>query len=108
MVNAIKDMKNGKAPGPDGILAKVLKRVVNVIPGILLSLFNSCLVAGVFPKKCKIAYLMLSDKGKTGSPDFPLSYRSLCTLNTIGKVIESMLRERLRKTIEKGDGLFKE
>ena len=49
MVNAIKAMKNDKAPGPDGIPERALK----VITGILLSMFNACLVAGVFPRQWK-------------------------------------------------------
>ena len=54
MVQAIKAMKNGKASGPDGIPAEVLKRALKVIPGILLSMFNACLVAGVFTRQWKV------------------------------------------------------
>ena len=63
MFKAIKAMKNGKAPGPDGIPAEVLKRALKVIPGILLSMFNACLVAGVFPRQWKVARLVLLNKG---------------------------------------------
>ena len=48
------------------------------------------------------------NKGKGGAPDSPSSYRPLCMLNTIGKVMESMLRARLRKAIEEGGGLSEE
>ena len=96
------------APGPDGIPAEVLKRAVKVIPGILLSMFNACLVAGVFPKQWKVARLVLLNKGKGGIPDSPSSYRPLCMLNTIGKVMESMLRARLKRAIEEGGGLSEE
>ena len=55
MTKAIKAMKNGKEPGPEGIPAEVLKRALKVIPGILLSMFNACLVAGVFPRKWNVS-----------------------------------------------------
>ena len=48
---AIKTIKNGKVPRLDGIVAEVLKRAVKVIPGILLSMFNACSLASVFPRE---------------------------------------------------------
>ena len=55
-----------------------------------------------------MARLVLLNKGKGGAPDSPSSYRPLCMLNTIGKVMERMLRARLRKEIEEGRGLSEE
>ena len=104
MAEAIRSMKNGKAPGPDGIPAEALKVALKVIPGILLAMFNACLVLGVFPKTWKEARLVLLCKGK-GVPGAPSSYRPLCMLNTIGKVMERMLRTRLRRAVEAAGGL---
>ena len=100
IVKAIKAMENGKAPKPDGIPVEVLKRAVKVISGILLSMFNACLVAGVLPKQLKVARLMLLNRGKRGAYDSPSYYRPLCLLKTLKYVMESMLRARLRKAIE--------
>lgn len=103
MLQAIRSMKNRKAPGPDGIPAEALKVAAKVIPGLLLGMFNACLVAGVFPRDWKVARLALISKGK-GEPGSPSSYRPLCMLNIIGKVMESMVRGRLRRAIrEAGD-----
>ena len=55
-----------------------------------------------------IARLVLLNKGKGGAPDSPSSYKPMRMLNTIGKVMESMLRARLRKAIEEGGGLSEE
>ena len=71
-------------------------------------MFNACLAAGVFPRKWKVSRLVLLNKGKGGAPDSPSSYRPLCMLSTIGKVMESMLQARLRKAIEEGGGLSEE
>ena len=54
-----------------------------------------------------MAHLILLNKGKGRIPDSPSSYRTLCMLNTIGKVIDSILRARLRKAIE-DDGSLSE
>ena len=62
-------------------------------------MFDVCLVAGVFPRQRKVARLLLLNKGKAGAPESPSYYRPLCMLNTIEKVMESMLRTRLRKAI---------
>ena len=51
---------------------------------------------------------MLLNMGKGETPDSPSSYRPLCILNTIGKVMESMLRARLRKAIEDSGGFSEE
>ena len=106
MAEAIRSMKNGKAPGPDGIPAEALKVALKVIPGILLDMFNACLVLGVFPKTWKEARLVLLSKGK-GAPGSPSSYRPLCMLSTIGKAMEKMLRKWLRLAMEAAGGLSK-
>ena len=64
MIKAIKAMKTGKAPGSDGITGEVLKGAVKVIPGILLSIFNACLVAEVFMRQRKLSRIVLLYKGK--------------------------------------------
>lgn len=41
-------MKTGKAPGPDGVPAEVLRLMGNRRPEILLNLYNTCLTTGTF------------------------------------------------------------
>ena len=55
-----------------------------------------------------MARLVLLYKGKGGALDSPSSYRPLCMLITIGKVMGSMLRARLRKVIEEDGCLYEE
>lgn len=99
----VSTLKNGKAPGPDGVPSEVLKITAEVCPNLLLDTYNACLRTGVFSKKWKRARLVLLDKGK-GDPNAPSSWRPLCMLDTIGKGYEKLLLLRLQAAIaEAGD-----
>ena len=76
----------------------VLKRVVSVIPNILLKLFNGCLELGVFPEVWKIGLLKLLIKGDDKDETDPRSYRPICLLSVIGKLFEKVLVKRLSQT----------
>jgi hypothetical protein len=99
LVVAVSNMRNNKAPGPDRIPAEALKVVAGSYPHLLLRMFNSCLVAGVFPARWKTARLALISKGK-GDPESPSAYRPLCMLDTAGKLFERLLKPRLQSSIE--------
>ncbi|VVC42616.1 Hypothetical protein CINCED_3A018218 [Cinara cedri] len=67
----------GKAPGPDGVPNVVLKRACEMIPAVLLDVFNRCLGQGEFPRMWKRAKLVLLHKGADKPPDEPSSYRPI-------------------------------
>lgn len=94
-----KQLKNNKAAGPDGIPNEVLKVVVETCPNVLLDIFNACLRQGVFPKQWKRQNLILLKKGDK-PPDETSSYRPLCLLDTMGKLLEGLILRRLRKFLE--------
>ena len=93
-------MNTGKAPGLDGIPNEVLELLIVYYPELLLSTFNICLQEGKFHNDWKMQKLVLLRKG-----DKPLnrvsSYRPLCLLDTMGKLLESLILQRL-KTHSKG------
>ena len=74
-------------------------------PEILLNLYNTCLVAGIFSKDWTTARLILIDKGKGGDLDSPSSYRPLSLLNTLGKLCELLLRPRIQQAVRDAGGL---
>ena len=94
-----KQLKNNKAAGPDGIPNEILKVVVESCPNVLLDVFNACLKRGLFPKQWKRQNLILLKKGDK-PPDQTSSYRPLCLLDTMGKLLEGMILRRLRKFLE--------
>lgn len=101
---AVRQMKDRKAPGPDGIPNEVLKLVFQLCPHVLLTVFNACLKVGVFPTRWKVARLVLISKGK-GDPDNPSAYRPLCMLDTAGKLLERLIRSRLNAAVKDAGGL---
>lgn len=104
LLNAANSIKNRKAPGPDGIPAEVLKILARERPHFLLTMYNACLMDGIFPEPWKIQKLVLISKGK-GDPEHPSSYRPLCMLDTAGKLLEKLIKPRLARAIEGAGGL---
>jgi len=93
-----------KAPGPDGLTGKILRAVHKSHPNILLDLYNSCLRSGIFPAEWKTARVVLLKK--PNKPDgVPSSYRPLCLLNDVGKILEFLLARRLEDHMSERGGL---
>jgi len=101
---AASQLRNKIAPGVDGIPNEVVKLIVALYPSILLSVYNSCLSEGIFPSRWKIARLVLLRKGDKPLSE-PSSYRPLCLLDCLGKLLEKILDIRLRCHLEDTGGL---
>lgn len=99
-----RNLKAKTAPGPDGITNEVVKRVVSLNPVVLTKVYNNCLEKGVFPKAWKNARLVLIRKGDKPL-DEPSSYRPICLLDCLGKLLEKILDNRLRRFLEENSGL---
>lgn len=92
------------APGPDAIHSEIVWAVHASAPNLLLSLFNLCLRNGTFPCRWKESRVVLLRKG-TRPEGVPSSYRPLCLLNDVGKVLEFLLARRLEAHIGSKGGL---
>ena len=93
-----------KASGPDGIPNVALKAAIRECPNVFADLFNTCMKEGIFPAPWKEQRLVLLPKGKK-PPEEPSSYRPLCMLDTVGKVLERIVSVRLSEAIEVAEGL---
>ena len=91
---AADSLKSGKSPGPDGIPAEALKAAVQTCPQLLLDMYKGCLKQGHFYKQWKVQRLVLIGKGK-GDLNSAGAYRPLCMLDTVGKLLEKIIRPRL-------------
>lgn len=91
-------MKNGKAAGLDGLPSEVVKRVIQNQTDWILENFNNCLKEE-FPNCWKEAKVVLIPKtGK--SLDNPSSYRPVCLLSILGKVLDRILTEIITQFLE--------
>lgn len=99
-----KGLKLKKAPGPDGIPNVALKTAILAFPDLFRMVLQKCLADGYFPDKWKIQKLVLLPKpGKP--PGNPASYRPICLLDTLGKLLERIILNRLTQFTEGETGL---
>lgn len=94
---AILALKKNKAPGPDGLKAEILQNMADEITPELTRVYNECLRSGKFPNIWKQAEVVIIYKGGEKDPSQPKSYRPICLLNNLGKILERLVCNRLNE-----------
>jgi hypothetical protein len=90
---AVRNLKNGKAPGPDCIIGEFLKCAVDALSPFLLKYFNHLFTAGLFPSQWTKALLVpLHKKGDSNDPN---NYRGISLLSILSKCYTFILTKRL-------------
>ena len=84
MHNAIKNLKNGKAAGPDKISIPIIKVVGDIITKPLTMMFNSSLTNGVFPDIWKIA--RIAPTCKSGAKSDVNNYRPIQAISVFSRI----------------------
>uniref|UniRef100_A0ABD2W1D4 Reverse transcriptase domain-containing protein n=1 Tax=Trichogramma kaykai TaxID=54128 RepID=A0ABD2W1D4_9HYME len=101
---AYRRLRIGAAPGPDGIPNTALKAAVEACFDSFRRVFTACLREGCFPARWKRQRPVLMLKpGKPAAE--PSSYRPLCMLDTVGKILERIMVGRLEAHTEGPAGL---
>lgn len=94
---AVFSFKNRKAPGPDGIQGYALKYAGPVLWKRLADVVNYILHTGYFPTRWKTGEcIFLHKNGKDYRQ--PTSYRPITLLNTMSKVCERVLYDKILKS----------
>lgn len=92
-------MKQGKAPGPDGVFPEFLKNLGNLAKQWLLDFFNDLLRTGEIPnvfRHSKILAIL-----KPGKPaDVSSSYRPIALLSMTYKLLKRLLYNRISPSVE--------
>ena len=89
---AVKSMKAGKSPGPDGILPEMFTSIREIMVPILNKLLNRIFVQGQFPDIwSKSIMIPIHEKGDTDLVD---NYRGISLLDIFGKIYTSILNRR--------------
>ena len=84
----IKELKNKKSIGFDGIDVKILKHSAEIICKYLCIGLNKCISEGIFPRIMKIAKVIpIHKEGKKASPN---KYRPISILENLSKIFEKV------------------
>ena len=84
----------------DGMTGRMLKAIW--IPVQVLALMASCLKSGHFPEEWKAARVVVLLKAPEKLRTCPSSYRGICLLSIVGKVLERIMVTRMLDTLEGG------
>lgn len=98
--NSIWRCKRNKSPGPDGMDAGMIRAVWGAIPEYMSCLYEQCLMESYFPRAWKVASLVILLKSADRVKSDPGSYRPICLLDTLGKVLEGIMVKRLERKLE--------
>ena len=95
---AIKTLRNGKAAGPDEIPAEAIKADLETATSMLYSLFSKIWDKEEIPAQWKEGTIIkLPKKGNLSDCS---NYRGIMLLSTSGKVLNRILLERMKETVD--------
>ncbi|KAI0994438.1 hypothetical protein K3495_g13742, partial [Podosphaera aphanis] len=97
---ALNKLPGNKAPGPDGIPNELLKHCRKSLSKVLTDLFNACISQGYHPSKFKESITVVLRKPQKPSYDTPKAYRPIALLNTMGKLLEKLVANRISRAAE--------
>jgi hypothetical protein len=98
VLEAIKGLKVGMAPGPNGVPNRALRHLPKKAITFLTKLFNAVLRRQCIPPASKHARVVsILKPGK--DPTLPSSYRAISLLDTVGKLFEKILLARVLREV---------
>jgi len=101
ITKAIRQTKSDKASGISEITNRVLQAdLVKLLPS-LQRLFNAYIKLGYHPRQFKNARTIILKKSNKGNYTDPKAYRPIALLNTIGKILESILAKKISDIAER-------
>ena len=89
-----------KAPGDDGLPAVVWKQIWPVVKHRVLHLFQTSLAAGILPTQWRHARIIPLKKPDKGNYTTAKAWRPISLLATLGKILESVVAERVSYAAE--------
>ena len=95
VLRVVRDLKPGKAAGPDDLHNTLLKNLPNRCWAEITHIFNRCLCEGVHPRTWNTANVTPVPKpGK--KLDRPSHYRPIAVSSCLGRVLEKIMADRLQ------------
>ena len=92
-------------PGPDKLMWRYLKFIVNQDACLsnIINIANSCINLGYWSKYFKVSSTVIIPKSNKLSYDQLKAFRPIVLLNTLGKLIEKVIAERIQFTVTSND-----
>ena len=98
MILSISHLPTRKAPGPDGLLVELYKKLTSLHP-YLLKLLNDIYRTGAIPAALRDIYIVpITKQGK--DPRDPQGERPISLLNSTKKILEGVVYQRLLPRVE--------
>ncbi|KAK2574716.1 hypothetical protein KPH14_013039, partial [Odynerus spinipes] len=101
VARAIYSLRNGKAPGLDRMEVEALKRSWPYLAKEITAVLRGCLQWSTFPAAWKIGSVRALLKSPEKDEAEAKSYRPICLLPVLGKVLEKLMSTRLQETFER-------
>merc|ERR1712215_325534 len=99
IINAIDDLEENSAAGPDGLPAILLKKVKEALAIPLSLMLRKSIDEGKIPDILKLAYVTPIHKG--GSRQKPEQYRPVSLTSHVMKVFERVIKKKIIEHLEK-------
>jgi len=91
----VRELKNGKSCGPEGVYAEILKHGTEKLIKMLTWVINRCLNGEEIPQQWKVAYI--SSISKKGSKEYCSNYRGISVTSVMirlyGKILRDLIEE---------------
>ena len=94
VIDALKNLKNNKAPGTDKIINEFLKNTNSSMISIYCKLFNVIFDTGIIPESLTSGIIIPVYKNK-GSHSDPNNFRPITLISCLGKLFTSLINTRL-------------
>lgn len=99
ILSIVKNLKNSKSNGHDGLNTFILKKIIYNIVDPLCHIFNMSLVTGRYPQSFKLARVI--PVFKKGDPNQCNNYRPISILPCISKILERIAYDQLYTFLSK-------
>lgn len=100
VLHTIKKLSPDKAPGPDRIINRILKQCAQVLSKPITRLFQQCLVLSHHPRQFKWSTTVVLRKPQRDNYTRAKSFRPIALINTLGKLLEKIVADRISQATE--------
>ena len=100
----ISKLQNHKAPGIDNIINEYITTTEDILMPVCIRVFNIIFMNGIFPDVWSKGIIVpIYKKGDKTNPD---NYRGITLLSCLGKLLPSIINDRITKFVENSSILF--